>query len=87
MFVQSETQRNALFRMLFAKRVHLHYISLEKRLIGLLKAFEVFTIGFFLAPVLCGFLQKCIKKPPVLTIESLSASQESHPGVVRFKSL
>ena len=45
LFVQSETKQNVLFRMLFAKSLHLRSLSLDRRLIGLLKPFEVFTVA------------------------------------------
>ena len=40
-FTQSETQRNLLLRILFAKDLRVHYISLDMQLRGLVKQFEV----------------------------------------------
>ena len=40
-FAQSETQRNLLLRILFAKNLRVRYFSLDKQLRELLKPFEV----------------------------------------------
>jgi len=67
LFVQSETQQNALFRVLFAKNLHLRNLSLDKRLSGLLKQFEVvITASIFLAHGLIVYSSaKCQEGPYV----------------------
>ena len=73
-FTQSETQRNLLLRILFAKDLRVRYFSLDKQLRGLVKQFEVLhqtCIRSFPSLIWQGVLQQNkVKKPLVSCVGS-----------------
>ena len=76
-FAKSETQRNLLLRILFAKTLRVRYFSLDMQLRGLTKQFKVLhqcTIRS--VPSLIVLQEKTVKKPLVLCTGSPSTTTQ-----------
>jgi hypothetical protein len=89
-FVQSETQRNLILRVLLAKDLRVRYFSLDRQLRGFFQLFEVLHqhIRSFPSLIWQSVFQQTVKKPLVLCAGSLSTTtEEDHLGVVRFNPL